>query len=211
MTSPLADEEELLRLVMEGLTPSRIAERKNVSRQAVAKRLKVLAPKIETMGIEVQNGQGQSRRNWVPWTLGATKWRYHHTMKMLRLLGRSFDGPELTQQEARQLRSFLDRLDDMDELPGGRGVVTFRGQDIGVKIVRRQPWDRGYVRWPESVLDTRPMPPELVMPDEPITEPLELRIWALTDLPLEERHARILKMRAGRTNTKTADTTKKVS
>jgi hypothetical protein len=47
----------------------------------------------------------------------------------------------------------------MPNLPGGRGVVTYRGPDIGVRIVPRRPWDRGYVRWPEDVPDTRPVPP----------------------------------------------------
>jgi transcriptional regulator with XRE-family HTH domain len=197
MRSPLADEEELLRLVQAGLSQAKIAEAKGVSRQAVGQRLKALEPRLHELGIEVQR-ERQSRSQWVPWRLGTSRWRHHITMKMLRLLGRRFDGPELTEDEDRQLQAFLDKLDRMPQLRGGRGVVTYRGPDIGIRIVARDPWDRGYVRWPADVPDTRPMPPELVMPDEPYTDPHELKLWALTDLPREERHARILVLRSER-------------
>lgn len=202
MTSPLADEEELLRLVMQGLSQSRIAEVKGVSRQAVAQRLDALAPKIEARGLEVHR-ERQRRGQWVPWKLGSTHWRHHIAMKMLRLLGRRYEGPPLREDEERQLQAFLDKLDSMATLPGGRGVVTYRGPDIGVRIVARQPGDRGYVRWPEGVPDTRRVPPELFMPDE-YTEPAELEIWRLTDLSELERYERIMALRARRAKRKEA-------
>jgi biotin operon repressor len=197
MTSPLADEEELLRLVQEGLSQSRIAEAKGVSRQAVAQRLSALEPKLQARGLEVHR-ERQRRGQWVPWKLGTTHWRHHIAMKMLRQLGRRYEGPPLREDEARQLQAFLDKLDNMPKLPGGRGVVTYRGPDIGVRIVAREPWDRGYVRWPDDIPDTRTLPPDLVMPDEPYTDPHELEIWRLTDLSKEERHERILELRAKR-------------
>jgi hypothetical protein len=198
MTSPLADEEELLRLIMEGLSQKRIAEMKGVSKQAVGRRLATLRPVLEERGIEVH----KDRRRldlWVPWTLGSTRWRYHHLVKMLRLLGRSYEGPALDEAEKRQLKRFLAKLDNV-ATASGRGVVTYRGEDIGPRIVDRLPWDRGYIRWPDDREDTRALPPDLVLPDEPYTDAQELRIWKLTDLTKEERHARIMALRATRSS-----------
>lgn len=202
MGSPLADEEELLRLVQEGLSQSKIAKVKGVTRQAVALRLRTLEPVLKERNLVVHRDR-QSRGQWVPWTLGSTRWRYHIAMKMLRLLGRRFDGPPLSEDQERQLQAFLDKLDNMPQLSSGRGVITFRGPDVGVRIVARRPWDRGYIRWPEGEPDSRPLPPDLVLPDEPYTDPHELRIWALTDLTPEERHERILRLREGRAKRKT--------
>lgn len=167
MSSPLADEEELLRLVQAGLTQAKIAERKGVSRQAVAQRLEALAPVLAEQGIAVRRAR-PSRKQWVPWHLGQTQWRYHFTVKMLTLLARRYDGPPLSEAEERQLNSFLDYLDNKPQFAsgGGRGVVTYRGPEVGMRIVRRQAGDRGYIRWPEDVPDTRPLPPELVLPDD---------------------------------------------
>jgi hypothetical protein len=165
MSSPLADEEELLRLVQQGLSQTRIAEAKGVSKQAVYQRLTALAPVIAERGLTVHT-ERQSRGQWVPWKLGSTRWRHHLAMKMLRLLGRRYDGPPLSADEERQLQVFLDKLDNMSNIKGGRGVVTYRGPEIGVRIVPRLPGDRGYVRWPEDVPDTRPVPPALILPDE---------------------------------------------
>jgi hypothetical protein len=201
MTSPLADEEELLRLVQLGLSQSRIAEAKGVSRQAVAQRLDALAPKMQARGLEVHR-ERQRRGQWAPWKLGTTHWRHHITVKMLRLLGRRYDGPPLREDEERQLQAFLDKLDNYPPFDGGRGVVIYRGPEQGFRITRRLPWDRGYVRWPEDIPDTRRMPPELVMPDEPYTDPHELEIWGLTDLSKDERHERILELRAKRAKRK---------
>lgn len=201
MTSPLADEEELLRLVEAGLSQARIAETKGVTKQAVAQRLTALEPVLQERGLVVAT-ERKRRGQWVPWKLGNTQWRYHIAMKMLRLLGRRYDGPPLSEDEERQLQRFLDKLDNMTQFPdtGGRGVVHYRGPDVGVRIVRRRPWDRGYVRWPEETPDTRPMPPELVLPDEPYTDEHELKLWALTDLSREERHERILALRQDRSD-----------
>ena len=96
----------------------------------------------------------------------------------------------------------------MPQLPGGRGVVTYRGPDIGFRIIPRLPWDRGYIRWPEDMPDTRPLPPELVLPDEPYTDPHELKLWRLTDLLPEERHERILALRRARSTSPPAVTRK---
>jgi hypothetical protein len=197
MTSPLADEEELLRLIMEGLSQKKIAEMKGVSKQAVGQRLSRLRPVLEERGIEIHKDRRRLSL-WVPWTIGETRWRYHHTVKMLRLLGRKYDGPKLDEAEERQLQRFLKKLDNMPSLPSGRGVVTYRGPDIGPRIVDRLPWDRGYVRWPDDRPDERALPPDLVLPDEPYEDPHELRIWKLTDLTKEERHARIVALRATR-------------
>src|SRR5690349_18439662 len=136
MTSPLADEEELLRLVMEGLSQSKIAERKGVSRQAVAQRLSTpeVRAKMAERGVVVHSGRPTLSWYWVPWKLGTSRWRYHHITKMLRLLGRSIEGPKLSESEERRLKTFLDELDSMDKLPSGRGVVTYRGEDIGYRV-----------------------------------------------------------------------------
>lgn len=166
MTSPLADEEELLRLVMEGLSQSKIAERKGTSRQAVQQRLEALRPEMEARGIVVHSGRPSLSWYWVPWKLGTSRWRYHHITKMLRLLGRSVEGPALSESDERRLNTFLQELDSMEKLPSGRGVVTYRGEDIGYRIVDRKPGDRGYIRWPEGVEDTRPVSPKLRMPDD---------------------------------------------
>jgi Predicted transcriptional regulator len=169
MTSPLADEEELLRLVMEGLSQSKIAERKGVSRQAVAQRLSTpeVRAKMAERGVVVHSGRPTLSWYWVPWKLGTTRWRYHHITKMLRLLGRSVEGPAPNESDERRLRTFLGELDSMEKLPSGRGVVTYRGEDIGYRVINRQPGDRGYIRWPEGVEDTRPPSPVLRMPDDP--------------------------------------------
>lgn len=195
MTSPLADEEELLRLVTEGLSQTKIAERKGVTREAVRQRLVALRPEMERRGIEIHSDRGIRRNMWVPWRLGTTRWRYHYTTKMLKLLGRTYDGPPLTESEQRQLDRFTQEMDSLPKLTTGRGVVTYRGPDIGMRVVARLPWDRGYVRWPDAVPDTRPLPPELVLPDEPYTDPAELEIWKLTELPKEERHKLIVEHR----------------
>jgi len=200
MTSPLADEEELLRLVADGLSQVQIARVKNVSKQAVARRLKNLAPLMEARGIQLSYSRQPKWGDWIPWPLGQTHWRNHYVIKMLRLLGRKFEGRALDESEQARLDRFIAALDDMPELPGGRGVVTYRGPDEGVRIVPRRPWDRGYIRWPEGVEDTRLMPPKLVMPDEPYMDEHELKIAALTDLPASERHARIIRLREARSN-----------
>jgi hypothetical protein len=198
-TNPLADEEELLRLVMEGLSQAKIAERKGVSRQAVSQRLDALRPVMEERGITVKSGRPTLSPYWVPWNLGRSRWRYHHITKMLRLLGRSIEGPALSEGEERRLRSFLSELDSMEKLPSGRGVVVYRGEDVGFRIIDRRPYDRGYVRWPDDIEDDRPLPPKLVMPDEGIDlklyeDPQFAEIWAKTELPLEERLDWVLDM-----------------
>jgi hypothetical protein len=198
MKSPLADEEELLRLVTEGRSQTEIAESKGVSREAVRQRLVKLRPLMEARGIVVHDGRGIRRNQWIPWPSMPEVWRQNIAIKRLRLLGRSFDGPPLSEEEQRYLDAFLDRLDHYPPFDGGRGVVDYAGPDAGIRIVRRRPWDRGYVRWPEDVPDTRPLPPERVLPDEPYTDPVELRIWKLTDLTPEQRHAEIEAVRKSR-------------
>lgn len=198
MTGPLSDEEELLRLVVEGLSASKIAERKQVSRQAVSQRLDALRPVLDERGITVKSGRPTLSPYWVPWHLGRSRWRYHYITKMLRLLGRSVEGPPLSDSDKRRLSMFVTEMDSMDKLPSGRGVAAYRGEANGFEVVDRKPWDRGYLRWPEDQPDTRPLPPELTMPDEPYTDPSEIRLWRLTSLTPEERHARIVKMREGR-------------
>jgi hypothetical protein len=195
MSSPLADEEELLRLVTEGKSQSSIAEMKGVSREAVRQRLVKLRPLMEARGIVVHDGRGIRRDKWIPWSSMPERWRQSLPIKRLRLLGRTFDGPPLSEDEQRYLAAFLDKLDHFPPFGGGRGVVDYQGPEVGVRIVRRRPWDRGYVRWPEGVPDTRPLPPELTLPDEPYTDPGELAIWRETALSPEERHALITQSR----------------
>ncbi len=200
MRNPLADEEELLRLVTAGRSQSEIAEYKGVSREAVRQRLAKLRPIMEARGIVVHDGRGIRRDKWIPWSSMPERWRQNIAIKRLRLLGRSYDGPPLSEDEQRYLAAFLDKLDHYPPFGNGRGVVDYQGPEVGVRIVHRRPWDRGYVRWPDDVPDERPLPPKLVMPDEGI--PIELyederfaKLWALTDLSLEERYARVLDMR----------------
>lgn len=201
--SPLADEEELLRLIEAGLSQKRIAEAKHVSQEAVRQRLKALQPVLAERGLSVHR-ERQSRQLWVPWKL-PDKWRFTLPVKRLKLLGRTIDGPALDETEERLLQAFLDKLDHYEPFDGGRGVVAYQGDEVGFRIVPRKPWDRGYIRWPEGAPDTRPLPPELVLPDEPYTDAKELSIWKLTDLTPEERHERIMSMRRRRTKTRSGE------
>ena len=157
--------EQVLELARAGMTANEIAEVRGVSRQAVSLTLKKLAPILEAEGLHPW--EKLRRRRWVPWQLGHTGWRFAYPIKMLRLLGRQADGLRLSEAEVHYLQRFLAELDDMPDLPGGRGVVSYDGPATGVRIVGREPGDRGYVRWPKGVPDTRPRPPAVVLPDDP--------------------------------------------